>query len=222
MRHLLRLILMFLPWRIRRPLLIRLFGYQIDRTARIGLAWVYPSKLVMESETSIGHMTFCVHLDLVHLKPHATIGRGNWITGFPTRTDAVHFRNEPEREAKLTLKEHSAITHRHLVDCTAQVTIGPFATVAGFGTQILTHTIDLEANHQSSRAITIGAYCFVGTACVILGGAHLPDYSVLGAKSLLNRAQERTFGLYGGVPARWIKQLPDSYGYFHRQSGRVD
>ena len=102
------------------------------------------------------------------------------------------------------------------------MTLGPFTTFAGFQSQILTHSIDLAASRQSSQPVTVGAYCFVGTNCVLLGGAALPDYSVLGAKSLLNKAFTDTHTLYGGVPARALAPIPaEGTAYFHRTEGSV-
>ncbi len=57
---------------------------------------------------------------------------------------------------------------------------------------------------------------------MLLGGAALPDYSVLGAKSLLNKAFTETHHLYGGVPARAIQPIPAAdTAYFHRTEGHV-
>lgn len=89
--------------------------------------------------------------------------------------------------------EHSAITNRHLIDCTDRVTLGRFTTFAGFRSQILAHSIDLAECRQSARPVTIGDYCFVGTDCVLLGGSALPDCSVLAAKSLLNKPQSEPY-----------------------------
>src|SRR4029077_7348048 len=99
------------------------------------------------------------------------------------------------------------------------VAIGAFTTLAGYRSQVLTHSIDLVDSRQDARPITIGSYCFVGTNCVILGGSCLPDFSVLSAMSLLNHKMTERFCLYGGVPARAIKGLPDTLGYFKRTSG---
>ena len=102
------------------------------------------------------------------------------------------------------------------------MTIGAFTTFAGFQSQILSHSIDLAASRQSSQPVTIGEYCFVGTNCVLLGGAVLPDRSVLGAKSLLNKAFTDTGYLYGGVPAKPLQPLPVAdTAYFHREVGMV-
>ena len=221
MKNLLYLLTILLPWPLRRRLLEALYGFQIHPTARIGLAFVRPRRLVMEEGTVIGHLTVVIHLDLVHLHAHSRIGRGNWITGMPPGHPR-HFTHEPDRRPELILGEHSAVTNRHLLDCTSRITIGRFCTFAGFQSQILTHSPDFAASRQSSAPVVIGDYTFVGTNCVILGGAELPAYSILAAKSLLARRYTEPYALYGGVPARFIKSLPADYGYFTRTIGVID
>jgi acetyltransferase-like isoleucine patch superfamily enzyme len=85
----------------------------------------------------------------------------------------------------------------------------------------MTHEIDLTMGRQTSRPIEIGRYCFIGTDCVVLGGSRLPDYSVLGAKSLLNKRFDETHWLYAGVPCQPIKRLEKSAEYFNRVTGVV-
>src|SRR5207248_909630 len=220
MKRLLMLLSLMLPAAVRRSFLEAQFGYKIHPTARLGFAWIAPTRLIMEEGSDIGHLTVCKSIDLLHLKAHASIGRGNWITGFPLGP-SPHYFEEQDRRPELILGEHSAITHRHLIDCTNSVVIGRFTTFAGFQSQILTHSIDLERNRQTSAPVRIGEYCFVGTNSVLLPGSVLPDYSVLGAKSLLNRAYTESYHLYGGVPAVSIKPLPANYAYFQRSHGFV-
>ncbi|HZR77813.1 MAG TPA: hypothetical protein VFA58_01315 [Chthoniobacterales bacterium] len=220
MKTILRLFSFLLPWELRRSFLEKQFGFQIHRTARIGLAWIFPARLVMEEGTRIGTATVCKNIELLHLKARSTIGRGNWITGFPLG-DSPHFAHETDRRPELILGEHSAITNRHLIDCTSSVTIGRFTTFAGFHSQIISHSIDLQENRQSSKSVRVGDYCFVGTNCVLLGGSVLPDFSVLGAKSLLNKTFAQTYQLYAGVPARPVKSLSPESKYFQRTEGFV-
>ena len=221
MKTLLLALSTFLPWALRRRLLERAFGYEIHPTCRIGLSWVFPKRLIMEAHSRIGNLTVVKNLGLVHLGQYATVGNLGWITGFPPEPSR-HFAHEPERRPHLVLGRHAAITHRHIIDCTNTVTIGAFTTFAGFQSQILSHSIDLSESRQSSAPVTIGEYCFVGTNCVLLGGAVLPDRSVLGAKSLLNRAFTETGQLYGGVPAKLIQPIPVAdTAYFHRAEGMV-
>jgi acetyltransferase-like isoleucine patch superfamily enzyme len=94
--------------------------------------------------------------------------------------------------------------------------------VAGARSQILTHAIDFKRNRQVSAPVRIGRYCFVGTACVVLKGARLPECSVLAAGSTLARAYDETFTLYSGVPALPVKALDRDAEYFRRTRGHVD
>ncbi len=221
MRNFLLLISLLLPWEWRRRFLESQFGYSIHPTSRIGLAWICPRRLVLEEHARIGHFTVCKNADLLHLGAHAIIGQLNWITGFPTSTGSRHFSHQPERRAELILEKHAGISSRHFIDCTAQVRIGAFTTIAGYRSQLITHSIDLAAGRQSSEPIEIGEYCFVGTEAVVLGGASLPHHSVLGAKSLLNKKWEEPFRLYAGTPAKPIKELSPELEYFRRQEGFV-
>jgi UDP-3-O-[3-hydroxymyristoyl] glucosamine N-acyltransferase len=220
MKTFLMFISVLLPWMVRRRFLEKQFGYTIHPSSRIGFAWILPRRLVMEEASTIGHLTLCKNISLLHLKAHTSIGNGNWITGFP-QGSSRHFAEETDRQPQLVLGEHSAITHRHLIDCTNSVTIGKFTTFAGFQSQILTHSIDLERNRQTSAPVKIGDYCFVGTNSVLLGGSALPDYCILGAKSLLNKAFTETHRLYAGVPAKVVQPLSSDLPYFRRTKGFV-
>ena len=221
MKLLLKLLLVLLPWKLRRALLTRWFGFEIHPTSRIGRSFVFPAKLVLGPHAAIGHLTVVKGLTQMELGERASVGNLCWITGFPAGTGSAHFAHQPDRRPELILGVHSAVTHRHLIDCTARVEIGAFSTFAGFASQILSHSIDLEANRQSSAPVTVGSHCFVGTNCVLLGGARLPDRSVLGAKSLLNKAFEESGQLYGGVPAKPIGPLSVNAAYFTRETGFV-
>jgi acetyltransferase-like isoleucine patch superfamily enzyme len=216
----LRLFSLILPWPLRRWLLRKAFGYQIDSSARIGVSWIFPKHLTMNAGSHIDHLTVCKGLDSLVMGAHASIGRLNWITGFPSGPSR-HFAHQRNRKPELHLGDHAAITNRHLIDCTNRVSIGAFTTLAGFNSQVLTHSIDISEGRQSSEPVEIGAYCFIGTNAVILGGASLPDYCVLGARSLLNKSFERTHQLYAGVPAKEIKEMRSSARYFNRQQGYV-
>ena len=221
MSNLVRVLLVLTPWWLRRRLLMVFFKYDLAPTSHIGIAWIYPRRLVMEPFSRIGHLSICKGLDLMHLGENASIGRLNWITGFPLG-DPRHFAGTPNRRPELHVERHAAITHRHLIDCTNCVTVGEHTTVAGFRSQLLSHSIDLSQSRQDAQPIQIGRYCFVGTSAVVLGGACLPDYSVLGAMSLLNKSHKEQHSLYAGVPATRIRELPRDLAYFTRVQGFVE
>ena len=220
MKHWLSGFVPLMPWRLRRWVLVRWWHYDISPGARIGCSWIFPQHLKMGPGAYIGHLTVVKGLEALELGEQGSIGNLNWITGFPAG-DPRFFSHQRDRQPCLVLGRHAAVTNRHLIDCTNAVRIGAFATVAGFRSQILTHSIDLAACRQHSAPIEIGDYCFVGTACTLLGGARLPSHSVLGAASLLNKPYKTTHRLYAGVPAREVKELDPSMAYFHRQTGFV-
>jgi acetyltransferase-like isoleucine patch superfamily enzyme len=215
-----KFVAMLLPWRLRRQFLEKQFGYSLHPKSYIGLSWIFPRRLVMEEYAHIGHLNVCKNAELLHVSAHAVIGKLNWITGFPLG-HSRHFAHQPERRPELIVEQHAGISSRHFIDCTARVRVGAFATIAGYRSQLITHSIDLAAARQSSEPIDIGEYCFVGTEAVVLGGSRLPHHSVLGAKSLLNKRWEQPYQLYGGVPAQPIKELSQDLAYFQRKEGFV-
>lgn len=215
------LLVLLLPWRLKRFCLVRFYGYELHPSARIGFSYVFPRHLVMREGARIGHFNCAIHLERMVMGKGSVIVRGNWITGFPLHTGSRHFAHQPDRRPELLLGDESAITKQHHIDCTDSVAIGRYVTIAGYGSQLLTHSIDIYRNRQDSHPIRIGDYCFVGTGVKILGGARLPACSVLGAGAVLTRAYAKGWKLYAGVPARPVKDLPHDAPYFSRQSGFV-
>ncbi|CAN5470150.1 hypothetical protein BH10ACI2_BH10ACI2_09170 [soil metagenome] len=216
-----KLITVLLPWAVKKQILIGWFRYEIEPDCRIGLSWIFPKKLVMKKGSRIGSLSVAVHLDLITIGEDSTIDRGNWITGFPSGTGSPHFAHQPDRISELILGNSSAITKNHHIDCTNRIEIGSFSTIAGYRSQLLTHSIDVVENRQDSAPIYIGDYTFVGTNCVILGGSSLPSHSVLGAKSLLNKVFDEEWKLYAGVPAKPIRDILEDAKYFSREKGFV-
>jgi acetyltransferase-like isoleucine patch superfamily enzyme len=212
-----QLLLWPLPWWIRRKILAFTYGWEVASDARIGLSVILARRLVMKSSSGIGHLNF-IRVDDMTLGICATIGHLNWISGFPKNNSSA-FGDATERQPRLGLLDHAAITNRHRFDCTDEIEIGRFTTFAGWNSQVLTHSIEIEDARQHCAPVRIGAYCFVGTQVVILKGARLPDFSVLGAGSILAHAMTDTYTLYSGVPARPIRQLDATSRYFSRAVG---
>lgn len=217
----LKIIILLLPWKLRRLFLIYFYKFEIDPTARIGFSWIYPKKLFMGKNSKITHFTVAINLEKIVLNDNSIIDRQNWITGFPLNSKYDHFKFEIERKPELIIGQHSAITKKHHIDCTNKIQIGDFTTIAGYNSQFLTHSINILNNRQESKEIIIGDFCFIGSNVVILGGSVLPNYSVLGSMSMLNKVFINEYSLYAGNPAREIKKLPDDTKYFHRIEGFV-
>lgn len=211
----------FLPQSAKLFVLRHFLGYRIDRTARIGFSLVMPGQLVMGPGARIGHLNVMKGVASVSLGSRATIGNLNWITGYPVSAEARHFHDQ-DRRPSLVLGDHAALTNRHLVDCTDAVKLGTFATFGGFRSQVLTHSIDVSESRQRCQPVSIGAYTFIGTGCILLPGSHLPAHSMLAAGSVLAGMLRDENWLYAGNPARPVKQLDSDSAYFHRTIGFVE
>jgi acetyltransferase-like isoleucine patch superfamily enzyme len=221
MKVFLQILILFLPKGIRKFLLKRFCGFSIHKDAYIGYSIILVDNFHMAQKSSIGHLNIFKGLELVSLGEFSSIGNLNWITAFPKSIESEHFGHQRNRETNLILGKHSSITNRHLIDCTSSISIGDFTTVAGFRSQFLTHSIDLRDNRQNSVPISIGNYCFIGTNAVFLPGATVPDKSIIAASSTVISKLEGEFGLFGGAPAKRIKDISDDYKYMNRQIGYV-
>lgn len=209
------------PWSIRRRLLCFVYKYKIDDTAYLSrFSVITPLMLTMGPCSYIGAGTVVKGVSLLSIGAYGYIGTLNWIYGFPEKSKSLHFM-KIRRNCALHVCNHASITSRHIIDCTDEVVVGEYSTVAGYRTQIITHSIDLRASRQSCKSISIGKYCFIGTNCVLLGGANFPDSSVLAAHSSYSSSHAEGNYYYGGVPARPIKPVGSEEKYFKRSSGYV-
>lgn len=200
--------IIFFPWFIKRRLYSWCFGFQLHPTSKIGFSYIDIQCLSMSEGAVIKHLTSIKGVKSVTMELHSRIGNLNWISA-------------PDKKGALILKQHSAITNRHYIDCTSQINIGKFTTVAGVKSTLLTHSIDIYESRQSSNPIVIGDYCFIGTGVIVLGGAAVPNKSIVGAGALVTKPLDIENSLYGGAPAKFIKHLPTDLAYFQRSVGVV-
>lgn len=211
----------FLPFPIKRLIYLKVFEWEVDRSARIGLAFIWAKSVKIGPGASIGHFTVLRNLDLLELNEKASVG--NWCYGTALNFGSTkHFTDNPLRNPSLMLGKSASITGRHYLDCNDAITIGEFTTVAGRQTLFYTHGINIISNRQECAPISIGRYCIIGARCMIVKGAILPDYSVLGAQSVLSSRHEQPYGLYAGNPATLVKSLSRDAMYFTRTDRFVD
>lgn len=221
MKIFIQIIFMLIPWKFRRILLNRLLKYDLAETAYIGYSLIIADKLVMRDGARIGSLTLVKSLKELRMGERARLGNLNWVTGFSGGENSKFFSKDINRRSALIIGDHAAITHRHLIDCTDTVTVGRFTTLAGWGSQILTHGIILSENRQSAAPVSIGEYCFIGTRSILLKGSALPSRSVLAPGSVLSTVEVDEGYLYSGVRAVQVKRLDDGMAYFQRATGFV-
>lgn len=216
-----QVIILPLPWRVRRPLLQLLPGVEVSTSARLGISIVNAERFSLAPGAVIGHLTVVKGLSELKLDNDARIGNLNWITAVPENSPD-HFRAIPNRDPSLRLEAHAAITHRHMIDCTGGVTVEAFATIAGWHSQIITHGFAFREPAQHAAPIVIGHHSFVGSKCVLVKGSEVPARSIIGAGSVFEASGEQPLGLFRGNPARRVGDLDADLGYFHRDSGFIE
>lgn len=175
----------------------------------------------MRENSRIGHLNVIKGVSDVFMGKFSTIGNLNWITGLAELPSMESFLDQTNRVSRFLLAQHAAVTNRHFIDCTDEVSIGQYATFAGFRSQILTHSISIARGQQQCEKVFIGDYSFVGTGCILLPNAKVPNFSVLGAGSVLNKNFSEEYFLYAGSPARPVKTLDPDSVYFKRTMGYV-
>jgi acetyltransferase-like isoleucine patch superfamily enzyme len=207
---------------LRRIFLNIFFGFEIHPTAKVGFSFLFARKVTIGEHAVIGSLTLARRLKELRLDEYARLGHMNWVSGGHEEGSGF-FSHRTDRYPSLVLEKHAAITGHHRIDATDSVRIGAYSTIAGNHTQILTHSIDIVKCRQDCMPVYVGSYCFIGTGCILLPGARIPDYSVVGAGAVVTaNSLKEQYMLYGGVPARPLRKLATSAGYFLRNKGVID
>lgn len=221
----LQLLIMPLPWMIRRFFLKRILNIEFGDGSKIGFSIILARKIKLGKNTRIGHFNICKPIDELIVGDYSLIGTKNYITGFSVVDASVikhkHFAHIVNRQCVLHIGKHTAITSRHYFDCNGGIYIGDFSEVAGFENAFMTHSIDAKENRQDAQPITIGSYTFIGARCMFLKGTSIPSFCIVGACSLVNKVFDKEYTLYGGVPAKELKDI-QGYKFFERNTGFVE
>ncbi|WP_316667496.1 hypothetical protein [uncultured Propionibacterium sp.] len=201
-----------LPASAAKNRLLTRLGHHVSSRARAAPSLVWDvDEFTVADDASVLVGNVIRHLSAVEIGEGAMLANFNLVSAHPAYKDSY-----PEPNG-LFLEAGAKVLSRHQLDCSAAVRVRSFASIAGHGTNILTHSVDLKRDAQAAYPVTIGERSFVGTRCLLLGGAELPPHSVLAAGSTLLRPEgvERPEGLYAGSPAVFKKKVDGAW--FHRR-----
>jgi acetyltransferase-like isoleucine patch superfamily enzyme len=204
--------MIFLPWQLRRYIGRRVFGWEIDPTAYIGRSLIMVRQLSMGPDSNIGSLNLIRGLDELRLEKGAAIATRNWIFAHPI---AEQVFDSPDRRPSLLLGEWAKITNGHIIDCTDRVEFGDHAALAGFRSQILTHSLDLVRDVQVTAPVELGERCAVMSGCMLLAGTRVPARSIVSAGSVITTKLTKEHTFYRGNPAEAVRELP-KLRYFER------
>jgi acetyltransferase-like isoleucine patch superfamily enzyme len=205
------------PQPIKHTIYRRVFGWDIHPTARFGLSLIVVDHLTAAEGVDVSHLNVIKGCDEVRLGVRAGIGPLNWISSAPR--SAGLFPGSPERRPRLALGDKAAITTRHILDCSDEIVIEPYAVLAGWRSLVVTHGPDYIAGRQRTAPVRIGHHSFVSTNCTLLAGSSVPPRCIVAGGATVPGPLAEELTLYGGTPARKLKELPEDAELFHRECG---
>ena len=127
-----------------------------------------------------------------------------------------------ERHPALIMGRGALISSLHMIDACDEIRMGEFADFGGFGSQILTHSLDLVKMRQSTTPVTIGHHVMIGTSVVLLPGTDIPECSIVAAGSVVSaNSTHESHHLYSGVPAQAERRLSPRIKFFHHAVGDI-
>ena len=206
-----------LPGGLRRVVHTRLLGYELHPTATIGRSMVDVDQLVMGERARIGHLVLIRGCEEVRLGPGALIHMLVWINS--VRAEKGYFRDQPRRPA-LLMGAETLISALHFIDACDLVQLDDFSALAGVGSIVQTHAVDIDRMRQSSAPIRIGHHAMVASRAVLLPGAEVPDRSVVAAGAVVSRKLEGHH-VFAGVPAKAVRDLDPEAAFFVRDTSQI-
>lgn len=214
MRLALALLMIALPQRLKHELARRVLAWDIDPTAYIGRSLVLVGHVSMGPGASIGHRNVFRAIDELRLGPRASIGTRNWVAGIPRAAEL--FPNSPNRKPSLVMGEGALLTDAHEIDCADRVELGDYASLAGYRSQVLTHSLNLVRDRFEAHPVTIGDRSAVMSGCILQSGTRVPERCIVSAGSVVNSKLARPLTFYRGNPAEPVRELPPTLGFFQR------
>lgn len=116
------------------------------------------------------------------------------------------------KDAVLTIGNHFCITAESSIVCQKEITFGDDVLISWENLFIDTDFHHVKQNNDtinSPKKIIIGNHVWIGCRCTILKGSILPDNSIIGAQSLINRSFNSKRTIIGGSPAKVLKTNVD-------------
>lgn len=214
MRLLVAAVLIVLPSPLRRAFAVRVLGWEIDPTAYLGRSVMIVDKVSMGPGSVIGPRNVIRGLEELRLDAGASIASRNWIIGIPRSVDV--FPNAPNRRPALILRAGAIVTDAHEIDCADRVELGAHAALAGFRSQILTHSLNLVRDRFEAGAVEIGTHSAVMSGCILMSGTRVPERCIVSAGSVVTTKLTTELTFYRGNPAEAVRALPETLGFFRR------
>lgn len=197
-----------LPASAMKNRLLTTLGHQIHPTAIIDpVILLKIVRIEIGARTHIWSGSIFRNLRGLRIGADCTMMRWNKVSAIPTfrRTEGA----DPFTVGILSLGDHVLITKGHDLDASGGVFMENWSAIAGKQTLVYSHAYD-PGNHVLSCAVTrIEENSFIAARTTLAAGSTLPARSALAMGGVLMPGATKTGMLYGGVPAKPIRDISD-------------
>lgn len=202
------LLIGILPASATKNRLLSRLGHDIDPTAIIDpVILLKIIRIEIGPRTHVWSGSIFRNLRGLRMGADCTMMRWNHVSAVPTfrRTEGA----DPMTVGILSLGDHVLITKGHDLDCSGGVFMEDWSAIAGKETLIYSHAYDPSTHVLACATTRIGHNSFIAARTTLAAGATLPDHSVLAMGGILMPGATKTKTLYGGVPAKPIRDISD-------------
>ncbi|CAN5137923.1 hypothetical protein BH20ACT5_BH20ACT5_07750 [soil metagenome] len=188
--------------------LLGMFGHQVHPSAQVDPVFLIKvDRLQVGARTHIWSFSVFRDLRLADIGADITIMRWNkfWaLRGF-RRAGAA----DPDMAGVLSLGDGVLITKGHHLDCSGGFSMGEGSAIAGRDTLVYSHSYDPASHVLAAAPTRISARSFIAARTTLAMGAMLPTGSVLAMGGVLMPGATQTHMMYGGVPAKPLRNVGD-------------
>ena len=206
------------------------FGYKIGKRVRIGFSVIDARHCQIDDDVTIGHLNLIFRVEKLTIRDHAKIGHLNIIRGGEDvqlgryseiiRLNEINSIPDPdvvnEIDPTFSLGDGSIVTTGHKIDFTDRIEIGKRTIIGGRNSSIWTH------NRQKTRPIKIGSFTYVGSEIRMAPGSTIPSRCIVGMGAVVTSQLLDEEMLFGGIPAKPIKELSDEDKFLIQRKTRND
>ncbi|MEM6611248.1 MAG: hypothetical protein AAF652_03155 [Cyanobacteria bacterium P01_C01_bin.72] len=200
----LSILAVFLPHPLKILCYRRFFGWQIGNNVNIGFSYLEGENIFIEDNAKIGHFNIIRNLKLLKISKNAYVANFNQFYG--DRRKRAGWKRE------LILAERVKVMSHHFMDVSGSIKIGAETTIAGRDTHFWSHgrIYHEDKPKLGTVNIEIGEKTYVGARATLIG-CSIPDGSIVGAGSIVNKSfegEDNYSFLLAGNPAQIKKRYP--------------
>ena len=189
MRKLIVLFIAFFPFtgKMRAKIYGMFQKYHIAKNVSIGFGTVINcGALEIGQGSTIGNLVRIKNIDCMKIGEKSLVNSSCMFCG-PIEALKTYQRD-------VSIGHHANIQCGHYFDVVAPITMKDYVTIAGKGTQMFTHSFDIEGNRLDG-AIEIENHVYIGSSCIINLGVQIGNNIVLQAGTVVNKSIEES-GVY--------------------------